>query len=650
MPRENSFSDSEGRSLTPDLDEIDEGPISPVSMGSNVNAPAPTYSIHVIQPSPKLSVNLQSPSKRSILSKIKSRSPTTHKTQPWSGNGKIQRPIERFRAAVRKVMALHRGTSYLTGNVTRVGAEPGVNPRRASANLLYGHIRQDCLIEVVDYSAVRSSFGRMTNKEFVNLLNDPAASEREPWVKVRWINIGGLSWDVLKAVSIKYGACHSDLIVKNNEFLKDLHPLALEDIFHTRSQTRSKADYYNKHLFLRVLCHKLGQEDGPTAAPSESPAFGSTLSDEPSSYSPSITSESGMEKEAMREEDDHTMYDSGTMSRRGKKRRHLLPLTRAATLDLEDNRASSSNSIASLGNLAAAKRQKQANNHRTLNALKQGDRVNVNVSPMFIFLLRDGTVISIHNVPDLKFTSPISARLRQRDTGLRNSADPSLLVHALLDLIVDNALEIIDEYHTKINKFERAILLKSNVQTVRYLHILSGDLIMHKRTMEPIKTLIYGLRRYDLDRCQALIDMSNPANANVKVVGFMSHKSKIYLADVFDHMEYILSSLDMFAAISENLIGYTFNLASYKMNEVMRRLTLATIIFLPLTLLTGYFGMNFTPFWGVDQHSDLFFWEIALPVMAVVIPMFLWSDIKEAVSYMKKKMATKKAVKTIKQS
>ena len=81
----------------------------------------------------------------------------------------------------------------------------------------------------------------------------------------------------------------------------------------------------------------------------------------------------------------------------------------------------------------------------------QGDRVDVNVSPMFIFLLRDGmsfrnfpcivdlmesagTVISIHTVPNLRLTSPISGRLRQRDTGLRNSADPSLLVHALLDL------------------------------------------------------------------------------------------------------------------------------------------------------------------------------------------------------------------------
>lgn len=61
------------------------------------------------------------------------------------------------------------------------------------------------LIEVVDYSAVRSSFGRMNNATFIDMMNDKAASEREPWVKVRWINIGGISWDVLSALAIKYG-------------------------------------------------------------------------------------------------------------------------------------------------------------------------------------------------------------------------------------------------------------------------------------------------------------------------------------------------------------------------------------------------------------------------------------------------------------
>ena len=77
--------------------------------------------------------------------------------------------------------------------------------------------------------------------------------------------------------------------------------------------------------------------------------------------------------------------------------------------------------------------------------------------------------------------------------------------------------------------FAMELFTLTNINPVCSVHILSGDLILHKRTLEPIKTLVYGLRRYDVDKCEALIDFSDPANKDVKAVGFMSHTSKIYL-------------------------------------------------------------------------------------------------------------------------
>lgn len=52
---------------------------------------------------------------------------------------------------------------------------------------------------------------------------------------------------------------------------------------------------------------------------------------------------------------------------------------------------------------------------------------------------------------------------------------------------------------------------------------------MHKRTLSPLKSLIYGLRRYDLDRAVAQANSSDPGFDEKKITGFMSHKSKIYL-------------------------------------------------------------------------------------------------------------------------
>jgi len=292
-------------------------------------------------------------------------------------------------------------------------------------------------------------------------------------------------------------------------------------------------------------------------------------------------------------------------------------------------------------------KRNQLANTITIESLKRGERVNVATLPFFIFLFRDGTVISLSPRNDLNFTAPIVARLRQRDTGLRATADPSMLVQSLLDLIVDNTLEVVDEYQRKILSLEHRVLVRPNVRTVQSLHILSGDLTMHKRTLEPIKTLVYGLRRYDVDRCAALMDGTDIS----KVQGYMSNKSKIYLADVYDHIDHVMNSLDMFASISENLINYTFNMASYEMNQTMRRLTYVTVIFLPLSLLAGYFGMNFNGhgFWSINNNSDLFFWELAIPMTIVLIFLFMYSDLGRMAHFLEKRWNSKKVAKTVKQ-
>ncbi|EKM61657.1 uncharacterized protein PHACADRAFT_248392 [Phanerochaete carnosa HHB-10118-sp] len=619
MPRENSFSDSDGRSLTPDLeDELD----SPV-----VSSPPPLPPLNTEAMEP-----LSAPA--SFREQQPARSAKSTSSERPQMRTIFMAPGDRFRRAVRKVIAMRRGSVAMTTG--RIGAEPGIDPRRESAFITYGHIRQKCLIEVVDYSAVRSSFGRMTNSEFIKLLADEGASTKESWVKVRWINVGGISWDVVSALAIKF----------------DMHPLAIEDLLHTRKAARSKADYYQKHLFLRVLCHSLVSDEEMSTPDNSVTHLPRSSSPEP--YDDQSDAEDSVDKD---DGDEKTMYGSPPSSRFATARNAPLraAIQRRFSKDVESSaHAPRANlgvpPIARFSNTEDLQSQTKstARTAKLVRDLTKGERVNVKISPMCIFLFRDGTVVTIHQDNRLGFTQPITNRLRQRDTGLRQTADASLLVESLLDLVVDQALEVVEEYQHKILKLERAVLLKPSMKHVRRLHILQGDLILHKRTLEPIKTVIYGLRRYDVDRVAALSESLDPA---VKVQGFMSHKSKIYLADVHDHMEYILSSLDMFAGISENLINFTFNMSSYEMNEVMRRLTLATIIFLPLTLLTGYFGMNFSSMWTIDHgHTDVVFWIIALPLMVIVVPIFLWSDLGRIFHYMKKKVSQRKLKKKLKQA
>jgi hypothetical protein len=127
----------------------------------------------------------------------------SHKTDRAPAAPPKRSPKDRFRAAVRLVIAVHRTSSNIL--VGRVGAEPGVDPRRRGTFAAFRNVHQKCVIDVIDYSSIRCSIGRMTNSGFINFLQDGRASAREPWVKVRWINVGGISWDVVSALAMKYG-------------------------------------------------------------------------------------------------------------------------------------------------------------------------------------------------------------------------------------------------------------------------------------------------------------------------------------------------------------------------------------------------------------------------------------------------------------
>jgi len=202
MPREDSLSDFDGESITSDEEAgVTEAPVrgrspQPRASGSPLKSAGSHKSLA---------------SRKSLSSRKTDRAATTPQ-QPNTG----VTPGDRLRATVRKVIALHRTSAIIRRG--GLGAEPGVDPRRHSAFATFGNIRQKCLIDIIDYSSLRCSSGRMTNGEFVEFLKNRNASAPEPWVKVRWINVGGISWDVISALALKYGnTCLQNLSLPKSE-------------------------------------------------------------------------------------------------------------------------------------------------------------------------------------------------------------------------------------------------------------------------------------------------------------------------------------------------------------------------------------------------------------------------------------------------
>ena len=94
--------------------------------------------------------------------------------------------------------------------------------------------------------------------------------------------------------------------------------------------------------------------------------------------------------------------------------------------------------------------------------------------------------------------------------------------------------------------------------------------------------------------------------------------------DVLEHIERVLSHVRRLESSIENAVQMHFSAQSNRTNEIMRTLTVLTAIFMPLNLVTGFFGMNFDTLPGI--HSPRAFWITfgALLVLGVGLSWFFW--------------------------
>jgi Mg2+ and Co2+ transporter CorA len=198
-----------------------------------------------------------------------------------------------------------------------------------------------------------------------------------------------------------------------------------------------------------------------------------------------------------------------------------------------------------------------------------------------------------------------------------------MVVQAIIDAIIDLAIPVSTEYQEIIGELELDVLTEPSIKHTTSLYIVTSEITMLRSFVSPIVNLINALRDH---KSNAVItgvggrgDIKQ-APSGVKI----SAMAQTYLGDVEDHIILITESLDTMRRSCDNMIDLIFNTISAYQNESMKQLTVVTIIFLPMTFLTGYFGMNFTNFWSI-HHNEGYFWKIALPLAFAVI-VFLMRD------------------------
>lgn len=231
-------------------------------------------------------------------------------------------------------------------------------------------------------------------------------------------------------------------------------------------------------------------------------------------------------------------------------------------------------------------------------------KMAVSAEQVSIFLTSDNCVISFFEISAGDVERPIVTRLSTPGTILRQSNDASLLAQAIIDAIIDLAIPLTAVYTDIIADIELDVLTSPSMKQSKNLYICISEINKMLSFLNPIDNLVNVLRDHktDLTHEQALQELENPASG--VIVTPMTHT---YLGDVLDHCIIITEAMKQLKQSSDNLISLIFNTISANQNESMKQLTTVTIIFLPLTFITGFFGMNFAEAGFPEIHNGVWY-------------------------------------------
>jgi magnesium transporter len=158
-------------------------------------------------------------------------------------------------------------------------------------------------------------------------------------------------------------------------------------------------------------------------------------------------------------------------------------------------------------------------------------------------------------------------------TGIPLQQGPTAVLHAILDRQVDGLESVLDNIETRIEKLEDAVFARP-----RNAHIAS---------LLSVKRNILELRRWTNKQREVLLRLGR------REFALISAEEALLFRDVHDHLVRINDLLEAFRDILTSIQEAYLSAVSNRTNDIMRFLTLFSTIMMPLTVLTGIYGMNF---------------------------------------------------------
>ncbi|WP_025745661.1 magnesium/cobalt transporter CorA [Kallotenue papyrolyticum] len=193
----------------------------------------------------------------------------------------------------------------------------------------------------------------------------------------------------------------------------------------------------------------------------------------------------------------------------------------------------------------------------------------LSITPIYLFIGHN-YLVTVHHAPVPQIAETLR-RWRAPDSPL--GQDIGALIYALLDAIVDEYFPLMDAVADRAENLEERIFDRFDEGVLQAIFQLKKDLLQLRRVIAPERDVLNVMLRRDIP--------------------VFDQQDVTYLQDVYDHLLRTLDAVDTYRDLLSSALDSFLSMQSNRLNQVVKALTIASIILMSVTLVAGIYGMNF---------------------------------------------------------
>lgn len=167
---------------------------------------------------------------------------------------------------------------------------------------------------------------------------------------------------------------------------------------------------------------------------------------------------------------------------------------------------------------------------------------------------------------------PVRERIRKQKRRIRTGGT-DYLTFALLDIVIDNYLYVISLLGEKIETLEENLLSDPNQQVINEIYNYKSELNFLRKNIKPAREMIFSLAKLESD--------------------YISESTYLHFKELQDNISQASDVSDSYREILSDQLNIYHTTLSSKLNDVMKFLTVFSVVFIPLTFIAGIYGTNF---------------------------------------------------------